>query len=194
MHIVDLNDHSGFTRRRWRSARTAGRWPRPALRHAEPLDRHGTRRTDDRQPSRRRPSERAMTAALTPDGQRLTTAHTDGTATVWDMSQPGRPRRARHRTHRPANPRMRRRSARTATPSPHSGGRSANLGLTLTDLSDPSKRREPSAELPDRTTTRRWRSARTDARLPPARNLGVTLWDLTDRRHPARPPTCRAND
>lgn len=79
---------------------------------------------------------RTVTAALTPDGRRLTTVHADGTATVWDVSDRARPVER-------ATVRVRDGNIGMAAVSPAgdviaAGGSMDFAQVTLTDVSDPS--------------------------------------------------------
>jgi WD40 repeat protein len=121
--------------------------------------------------------------ALTPDGKRLTTAYSDGTATVWDLSDPTAPVAL-------ATPRIHPYSVDAVAVSPDgtivaAQGGNPDLPLTLTDISDPRTPKPLGGLTPGQFQAPL-------AFSPDGRTLAVAtedradLWDLTNPHAPVR--------
>ncbi|MEU8657662.1 TIR domain-containing protein [Actinoplanes philippinensis] len=122
-------------------------------------------------------------AALSSDGRRLTTAHGDGTASIFDVSNPARPVER-------ATVRVTPKILNAAAVSP-GGDIIAALGwasegfVTLTDISDPSAP-APLGQLPIGPFGSLLTFGPDGKTLAVIEGRDVVLWDLTDPRSPVR--------
>ena len=176
VHIADVDDHSGSavslvfspdSRTLATTGYTAAMTLWTVQNHGEPqvLGRAGAA------------AKIGLTASLTPDGRRLTTAYSDGTATVWDLSDPTRPVERGTVTRPRAYP-----EAAAISPGGDLIGWLERGQVTLTDFSDPSAPVDLGA-LPGGSFGR-LTFGPDGLTLAVEREYGVTLWDLTNRRHP----------
>ncbi|GIE34139.1 hypothetical protein Ait01nite_071840 [Actinoplanes italicus] len=188
VHMADLDDHSGYAEAisfspDGRTLATAGNigslslWSVRA--HGEPaMLGRGEGEFD-----------RALSAMITPDGQRLITTHFKGTATVWDLSGPAGPvERATVRIH----------PTYIDAAAISSDGRTVvaigwdeKQPVTLTDVGDPGAPVALGGLSVSGGTVAFDPAGHT---LAIGNGFDVALWDLTDRRNPVQLGDLPGND
>jgi WD40 repeat protein len=186
VHLADLDDHGGSAQDLSfsRDGRTLASTGSVGLLSLWNVAAHGQPAL--RGEARANAFEKGVAAALTPDGQRLVTVQSAGTATVWDVPA------MVERVTVPVSPsRFVDRAAISPAGDLVAVSSLIDRVLTLTDLNNPGT---PLSLPADASYVRGLAFSPDGNTLAVSGGFDVQMWDLTDRQNPVRLPDLMASD